>query len=61
MKGGARKRKPNKYMRKKYQIKDGDKWVNVSKAQEVQKGFLDYSLRDGTRGLAQAKNWRIAP
>jgi hypothetical protein len=48
-------------MRKKYQIKDGDKWVNVSKAQEVQKGFLDYSLRDGTRGLAQPKNWRIAP
>jgi hypothetical protein len=46
---------------KKYQVKDGDKWVNVAKAQEVKRGFLDYSLRNGIRGLAQPKNWRVAP
>ena len=51
----------------KFQIKDGDKWINVSKGERLLKlgrRFLRYELKeDGstTIGCASPGNWRERP
>lgn len=52
----------------KYQIKSGEKWITCSKAavcsahtDDPADDWLDYELRDGTRGLKRPGTWRIKP
>jgi hypothetical protein len=49
-------------MRTRYEILDGDKWIRVTRAVEMRRGWLSYELREGrtlSTGIARPKRWRI--
>lgn len=45
----------------KYQVWNTDHWTTCRKASVTSKGWLDFLLADGTRGLARPGNWREKP
>lgn len=44
---------------KRYQIKEGDKWITCVKAIPVKREWLHYQLKDGTNGLKRPGEWRV--
>jgi hypothetical protein len=41
-----------------YQVRVDTQWVTVKTAREVRRGFLEYTLTDGTVGLARPTTWK---
>jgi hypothetical protein len=41
-----------------YQVRVGTQWVTAKTAREVQRRCLNYTLSDGTVGLARPKMWK---
>lgn len=46
-------------VRPKYEVWIAKEWYRVKVAQVTPKGWLDYTLADGTSGLVPPGRWRI--
>jgi len=54
--------RPNKKDKKiRYQIQDGESFINCKRAEPQPSGWLHYELTDGTNGLKRPGTWRVRP